>query len=507
MIKSITVKNNSLGEGNTKVIELGSPETSGIWVREITGIGPGKANINVTDFASSDGGIFNSARSTTRNIVLSLGFVPYSVGEGPDRKSYSVEDVRRDLYKWFAKKKWIEIIINLEQTVENYNAPASIRRINLGCVGWVESNEPNIFSKDETAQISIICPDPNMYLYDNKGNLVSEGISFSATADGFDIPMAFIETQDEEFDEDKIYYEYNVLTYEYEITEDIRKLSGKTYYEEYDITELLKYIEHYVWNETTQEWEDITSSDTYMQEVCHEGYENLVDEEYFLTEDTEPKAGKEYFYKINDEYIPLDDVFVVTSDTEMNDSKTYYEMVSGEFVITQDETFQEGKTYYELVGFSQLTTLPAGTYEYQSNTELAQLITIATKEMDYDAEIEVGVNITIYISGEVTGLKLYKIDPKDRYHFETIEINDEAISLAAGSGLSAGDEIKICTTKGQKEAWLIREAREINIMNALGKNPDWFQMDQGDNEFSYGATDGSEHVSMNIDHIKAYEGV
>lgn len=499
MIKSITIKNNTLGEENTKIIELGAPETSGLWVQNITGIGPGKANINVTDMASSDGGIYNSARSEVRNITITLGFIPYTKND----VSYSVEDVRRDLYKWFAKKKWVEIIINLEQTIDQFN----IRRINLGTTGYVESNEPNIFSKEETAQISIICPDPNMYLYDNKGNIVSEGISFSATGDGFEIPMAFIPTTDAEFQKDKIYYEYSLEKQEYVITTDKKKLLGKTYYEEYGITELLKYIEHLVWNESTSEWESVTSSDSYYQEICNEGYENPVDVEYFLTEDTAPMIGKEYFQKINDEYVSLDDTFIQTSDETMDDSKTYYELVSGEYVITQDSSFEEGKTYYELVGFTQLTVLPPNTYEYQSVTEFGKIIPIATKEMNYDGEIEVGLNFTIYISGEVTGLKLYKIDPKDMYNYETIELNDEAISLAVGSGLNSGDEIRITTTKGQKSAYLIREAVEYNIMNALGKNPSWFQMDQGVNEFSYGATFGSENISISVNHIKAYEGV
>ena len=86
-------------------------------------------------------------------------------------------------------------------------------------------------------------------------------------------------------------------------------------------------------------------------------------------------------------------------------------------------------------------------------------------------------------------------------------IDDAAISLSTGGGLSSGDEIRICTINGKKSAVLIREAVEYNIMNALGKNPSWFKLDQGINTFSYGALSGAEAVSLTINYEKAYEGV
>ena len=55
----------------------------------------------------------------------------------------SVEDVRRDLYRWFAKKKPISFIVHTD-------------RISLVSYGYVESNEPDIFNNQETTSISII---------------------------------------------------------------------------------------------------------------------------------------------------------------------------------------------------------------------------------------------------------------------------------------------------------------------------------------------------------------
>lgn len=439
MIKSITIINNI---GEKKVIELGAPEKSGLWVKSIKGIGPGKANINVTDLATSDGGIYNSSRSEVRNITMTIGFVEWYDGIGKNRITHTVQEVRRDLYKWFAKKRFIDFIINLEQIVKISDTEYYTKRINLGSSGYVESNEPDIFNKQETAAISIICPDPNMYLYDDNGKIISDAIDFSATNDGFEFPMVIVKTTDTEFLPDKIYYE-KIEGSEYKITEDEEMIPGKSYYEEIKITEISKGF--------------------YTEEKCNEGYENPIssEEPYFETSDTEMKTGKEYFEFVNGEYIPTEDV----------------------------GSFNLEKTYYE----------------YESVTELATLSTIAVKETSYDGEIEIGLIFRIYIYGEVSGLSLYKV--YDAYNYDSINIDDEAISLATGSGLNSGDEIRICTIVGKKSAVLIREASEYNIMNALGKNPDWFKLDQGVNKFSYGAISGSENVSVNIEYSKAYEGI
>ena len=137
-----------------KDIKLGAPETSGLWVKSIKGIGPGKATINTTDIASSDGGIFNSARSEIRNITVTLGLIDYV---DSDKVFHSVEDVRRDLYKIFGKKREITVRIHTDYGMDKDNKNEFI----LYTSGYVESCEPDIFNKRETVAISIICPDPN----------------------------------------------------------------------------------------------------------------------------------------------------------------------------------------------------------------------------------------------------------------------------------------------------------------------------------------------------------
>ena len=69
MVKSLTVKNVL---GATKKMVLNDPESSGILITDIDGIGADKATIYTTDYASIDGAFFNSSRIPQRDINLTL---------------------------------------------------------------------------------------------------------------------------------------------------------------------------------------------------------------------------------------------------------------------------------------------------------------------------------------------------------------------------------------------------------------------------------------------------
>lgn len=137
MIKSVTVTN-YLDESIT--LELARPDLSGIIVRNIEGIGAGLADINLSDIATGDGALYNSARVNSRNIVFDLAFLFQP----------TVEDVRQKTYKYFPIKKRVKL------TFQTTNRTVYI-------YGYVESNEPDIFQEEESTSISILCPDPYFY--------------------------------------------------------------------------------------------------------------------------------------------------------------------------------------------------------------------------------------------------------------------------------------------------------------------------------------------------------
>ena len=150
MIYSIVVTNYL---GDRIKLEQGKPDVSGFLIKSITGLGPAKANVNTTEVSTNDGSLFNSARLSQRNIVLDMVFINTVYGE-------SIEDLRQKSYKYFPLKKSVELTI---ETDNRY----------VKTTGYVESNEPNIFSSQEGTQISIICPDPYFYSAGEDGNNVT----------------------------------------------------------------------------------------------------------------------------------------------------------------------------------------------------------------------------------------------------------------------------------------------------------------------------------------------
>lgn len=154
MIKTITVTNYV---GDSIVLELAAPEKSGLSVRSIEGIGPAKATINVSEIATIDGAIFNGTRVASRNITMTLGMFRCAVCP-------TIEASRHLVYKYFPVRQKIKMeFLTDERSCYTY--------------GYVESNEPDIFSNDETCSISIICTDPYFYRSGDGERLVFSGIS------------------------------------------------------------------------------------------------------------------------------------------------------------------------------------------------------------------------------------------------------------------------------------------------------------------------------------------
>lgn len=137
MIKAVTVTNH-LGESLR--MDLVNYQESGMIISSITGIGPGEAEISTTELAATDGAVYNSARLVSRNIVFEIIFFDL----------VSIENARQRTYKFFPLKK----DVTLEFETDNRS---------LLINGYVESNDPDIFSEQEGTSISIICPNPYFY--------------------------------------------------------------------------------------------------------------------------------------------------------------------------------------------------------------------------------------------------------------------------------------------------------------------------------------------------------
>ena len=173
MIKSVKVSN-YLNDSIT--INLLAPMETGLIVKEITGIGPAKADISTTDISFSDGAVFNSSRISPRNIVFSFEFLP----------NRTIEETRLTTYIYFPVKRKVTLVFETE------NRMAEI-------AGYVESNDPNIFSSNEGCQISILCPDPYFYSYGDE-----KVTTFSGTTPLFEFPFSNESTNEKMIEMGKI---------------------------------------------------------------------------------------------------------------------------------------------------------------------------------------------------------------------------------------------------------------------------------------------------------------
>lgn len=153
-------------DGSTLKLPLSQLSEPGLYVKSVEGLGPAEAQINTTDISSGDGSVFNSSRVGARNIVLTLGFV-----DDP-AQGYSVESARLATYRYFPVKQPVTFYVKTD------NRYAAI-------TGYVESNEPNIFTDESETQISLVCPSP--YFVSVDANATT---SFSAISGGFEFAFS-----------------------------------------------------------------------------------------------------------------------------------------------------------------------------------------------------------------------------------------------------------------------------------------------------------------------------
>lgn len=161
MIKSVTITNH-LDESIK--LDLFNPEESGFIIKSIEGLGPVKANINFKELATNDGSIDNSARLSSRNIVMNLQFM----------ESPTIEETRLKSYKYFPIKRNIKFLIETDSRI-------------CETIGRIETNTPTIFSNAEGCQISILCANPYFYSAGENG---TNKTTFYGTDPVFEFPFS-----------------------------------------------------------------------------------------------------------------------------------------------------------------------------------------------------------------------------------------------------------------------------------------------------------------------------
>lgn len=120
----------------------------------------------------------------------------------------------------------------------------------------------------------------------------------------------------------------------------------------------------------------------------------------------------------------------------------------------------------------------------------------------YEGDADVGIMMIINSVGNVSNVSIYNVITREK-----MEISGQKINSLTGKGISQGDEIVICTVKGRKTVFLNRDGKNINILNCINRDADWFTLKKGDNIFAYTADEGSSNLRFKIINEVAYEGI
>lgn len=137
------------------------PNDDPVQIRNIDGLGPVKAELASTAFASGRGELFQGSSIGKRNIVLNLGL-------NPNWADQTMATLRQRLYRYFMPEDWTKL-----RFFSDHLPTVDIE-------GVVESFEPNMFSQDPEIQVSILCHKPDFIDIDAT---LHEGIVDDGTAE------------------------------------------------------------------------------------------------------------------------------------------------------------------------------------------------------------------------------------------------------------------------------------------------------------------------------------
>lgn len=160
MIRSLTL---AAENGATANLSLTDPWGQGVAVLKVDGLGPVKSDIFVTNYGARSGGYYNGSRAATRDITLTLK--PLGI---------DIERIRRWLYNVLPVQGRVTFTVKTDYA-------------ELETVGYVESFEPDIFSKFSTYTVGLRCPDP---FFTETGSLINTTVELTNSGPLFEFPFS-----------------------------------------------------------------------------------------------------------------------------------------------------------------------------------------------------------------------------------------------------------------------------------------------------------------------------
>lgn len=518
MINSITARN-YLGEEVKITLNEEAPE-HGLLLFSMTGLGPAKASVNTTDLVTSDGGLYNSARLDKRNIVIKFRFAGY------------IEETRNLTYKYFPIKKELTLFIETDSKT-------------LRTTGYVETNEPDIFSDKEGCTISIICPDPYFYIAGTNYSRIS-GINelfefpFEANYTG---EFRYDDLLDSDFktSESNAIFDWDLNAgFEYTIPSENEdglnyfKVKPAQVYENAETKGLI--VECQTTDDAEDQVFDLSMSQFNIGEfrdvdklepgtyIIYDGREtdengNTIDLDaenatiYLLVEyqygneiELRPIASS---YSSNDPEAPAyfkTNRFTITGEekgvyinlyADIKPNAHYKDILRPELrkleSSAMDDTRIVKDSKSQKIQGTEILSL-----EMTDRIEFGQIVQNPAAYITYNGDSNIGVVITIRFEGPVGNIAIYNAGSKQR-----MDIYVDTIPLT----IQNGDRIVLSTIKGNKSCYLIRGRQKINILYSLDESPDWIQLVKGLNIFTYKTDYNSDKVHITIANDTIYEGV
>jgi len=159
MIQKIGLVNSS---GDRLMLELRKPESSGLVIKEIDGLGSLEADISTTSMSVGDGTYATRSRVEARSITVTLIYI-FKPGV-----AHTIEDTREMLYNYVIPGAELDIQV-LSDNREMY------------IQGFVEDVDTDMFQQSVTTSFSVLCPDP--YFYDISETAVELQVISSSNSD------------------------------------------------------------------------------------------------------------------------------------------------------------------------------------------------------------------------------------------------------------------------------------------------------------------------------------
>lgn len=120
----------------------------------------------------------------------------------------------------------------------------------------------------------------------------------------------------------------------------------------------------------------------------------------------------------------------------------------------------------------------------------------------YSGDAEVGIIITMHAIGTVKNVDIYNTITRDHMRIDT-----DKLTTKTGHPIINKDDIIINTIDGQKSVTLIRDGEEINILNCVNKDADFFKLAKGNNTIAFTAEEGGANLQFKMSHSVLYEGI